>query len=110
MRVGAVLTEAGRPGCCEFWPGHQADVQAVLPVVATVKPRCGLTRVCWVAARGLISADTIEKLEDQELEDILGARLRRHKEVRDLVRGCPGRSRQVADHLRVQEVWVQGRR
>ena len=24
MIVGAVLTEAGRPVCCEFWPGNQA--------------------------------------------------------------------------------------
>jgi len=58
----------------------------------------------------MISAATIEELENQKLEYILGARLRRQKEVRDLVLGCPGRYRQVADNLRVKEVWVQGRR
>ncbi len=110
MIVGAVLTEDGRPVCCEFWPGNQADVQALLPVVAKVKQRFGLKRLCWVADRGMISADTIEKLEEQKLEYILGARLRRHKEVRDLVLGCPGRYQKVADNLRVKEVWVQGRR
>jgi hypothetical protein len=110
MIVGAVLTEAGRPVCCEFWPGNQPDVQALLPVVAKVKERFGLTRVCWVADRGMISADTIEKLEDQKLEYILGARLRQQKEVRDLVLASPGRYQKVADNLRVKEVWVQGRR
>ncbi len=110
MIVGAVLTEAGRPVCCEFWPGNQADAQALLPVVAKVKERFGLTRVCWVADRGMISANTIEELENQKLEYILGARLRQHKEVRDLVLGCPGRYQQVADNLRVKEVWVKGRR
>jgi len=79
-------------------------------VVAKVKLRFGLARVCWVADRGMISADTIEKLEEQELEYILRARLRRQKEVRDLVLGCPGRYQKVADNLRVKEVWVQGRR
>jgi transposase len=37
MIVGAVLTEDGRPVCCQFWPGNQSDVQALLPVVAKVK-------------------------------------------------------------------------
>ena len=110
MIVGAVLTEDGRPVVCGFWPGHQADVQALLPVGARVRRRFGLKRVCWVADRGMISAGTIEQLEEQKLEYILGARLRRHQEVRDLVLGCPGRYQKVADHLRVKEVWVQGRR
>ncbi len=58
----------------------------------------------------MISTDTIEKLEGQELEYILGARLRKQKEVRDLVLGCPGRYQEVADNLRVKEVWEKGRR
>jgi transposase len=110
MIVGAVLTEEGRPVCCEFWPGHQAEAQALLPVVARVRQRFGLKRLCWVADRGMMSADTIEQLEEQKLEYILGARLRRHKEVRDLVLGCPGRYQQVADNLWAKEVWVKGRR
>jgi hypothetical protein len=110
MIVGAVLTEEGRPVCCEFWPGNQADVQALLPVVAKVRRRFRLNRICWVADRGMISAAAIEQLEGQELEYILGARLRRQKEVRDLVLGCPGRYQKVADNLRVKEVWVKGRR
>ena len=42
MIVGAVLTEEGRPGCCEFWPGNQAEAQTLLPVVAKVRRRFGL--------------------------------------------------------------------
>ena len=58
----------------------------------------------------MVSANTIRELEDQGLEHILGARLRQQRQVRDLVLGCPGRYREVADNLRVKEVWVKGRR
>ncbi len=108
--VGAVLTGEGWPVCCELMPGNQADAHVLLPVVARVRQRFGLSRVCWVADRGMISANTIQELEDQGLEYILGARLRQQREVRDLVLGCPGRYREVADNLQVKEVWVKGRR
>jgi hypothetical protein len=58
----------------------------------------------------MVSANTIRELEDQGLEYILGARLRQQREVRDLVLDCPGRYWEVADNLRVKEVWVKGRR
>ena len=110
MLLGGVVAEEGRPGCCKFWPGHQAEAQTLMPVMARVRRRFGLKRLCRVADRGMISADTIEQLGEQKLKYILGARLRRHKEVRDLVLDCPGRYQKVADHLRVKEVWAKGRR
>ncbi len=110
MIVGAVLTGDGQPVCCEFWPGNQADSRALLPVVDRIRQRFAIRRVCWVADRGMISRETLRELETRKLEYILGARLRRQREVRDLVLGCPGRYREVADNLRVKEVWVKGRR
>jgi hypothetical protein len=108
-RSWRTIEKASAP-CNGFWPGDQADAHALLPVVAKVRQRFGLNRVCWVADRGMISANTIQELEDQGLEYILGARLRQQREVRDQVLGCPGRYRQVADNLRVKKVWVKGRR
>ncbi|MCJ7627809.1 MAG: IS1634 family transposase, partial [Longimicrobiales bacterium] len=110
MVVGAVLDDEGRPVSCPMWPGNQADVKSLMPVVDRMKERFGLQRVCWVADRGMIRRQTIEDLESRELEYILGTRMRRQKEVREDVLGRSGRYREVKDNLRVKEVWVEGRR
>ncbi len=110
MVVGAVLTGDGRPICCELWPGNQADGNALLPVVDRLRQRFGITRVCWVADRGMISRDTLRGLEDRKLEYIPGARLRRQREVAGSVLARAGRYQEVADNLRVKEVWVNDRR
>lgn len=109
MVMGAVLTGEGRPVCCELWPGDQADGTALLPVVDRLRHRFGLKRVCWVADRGMISQQTIEGLEERKLEYILGARMRRQKEVREEVLQRGGRYHEVAENLEVKEVRVEDR-
>jgi transposase len=110
MVMGAVLTEDGRPVCCELWPGNHADGGSLLTVVDSLRQRFGLRRVCWVADRGMISKASIEGVEARGLEYILGARLRRQKEVSRSVLSRAGRYQEVADNLRVKEVWLEGRR
>ena len=83
--VGVVLDEAGRPICSEIWPGNLTDVNALLPVVDRLRQRFGITRMCVVADRGMISAATMAALEARGLEYILGARERSDKEVREIV-------------------------
>ncbi len=58
----------------------------------------------------MISARTIEGLEERKLEYILGARLRRQKEVSQQVLSRAGRYQEVAENLRVKEVMVEDRR
>ena len=110
MVVGAVLTGEGCPLCCELWPGNHVDSEALLPVVDRLDKRFGVKRVCWVADRGMTSKGTIEKLEEWGKEYILGARMRRQREVSEAVLGRAGRYHEVADNLRVKEVMVEGRR
>ena len=84
MVVGAALDGQGRPICCEMWPGNTADVKTLVPVVERLRSRFGIGGLCIVADRGMISADTVEKLESRDdIEYILGARMRRCKEVRN---------------------------
>jgi hypothetical protein len=92
MVVGMVLDGTGRPVCSELWPGNTADVRTLLPVVRRLSKRFGITQVCVVADRGMISDATIAELEDKfpGLRYILGARLRSDHEVRDTVLGWPG--------------------
>lgn len=110
MIVGAVLNQDGRPVGCQMWPGNQPDSKSLIPIVDRMKEKFGLKRICWVADRGMISQKTIDDLENRKLEYILGARMRRQKEVREDVLSRAGRYQEVADNLRVKEVWVDGRR
>jgi transposase len=97
MIVGAVIDDKGQPICCEMWPGNTADVTALLPIVERLKKRFAISRVCIVADRGMISAKTVEQLESptNRICYILGARMRRVKQIRDRVLSHPGRYKEV---------------
>ena len=121
MIVGAVLDGQGRPICCELWPGNTTDVTTLIPVVDRLRSRFGVTKVCIVADRGMISKETIEELEKEERgwQYILGARMRSQNEVKDEVLARAGRYRVVHPErqtsedpapLKVKEVEVEGRR
>lgn len=110
MILGAVLDEDGRPLCTDMQPGNTADIAAFLPVVDRLRTKFGVTDACWVADRGMISTETVAHLEERRLHYILGARMRKQREVRDTVLARAGRYRTVAENLRVKEVMVKGRR
>jgi hypothetical protein len=83
--VGVVLDAEGRPICSEAWPGNCTDVKSLLPVIDRLRQRFGITRMCVVADRGMISDETMAELEKRGVEYILGARERSDKEVREIV-------------------------
>jgi hypothetical protein len=85
MILALVMDGAGRPVCTEMWPGNTADVTVLLPVVDRLRQRFGIGRVCVVADRGMISADTVAGLEERGLDYILGAREHTDKLVRRIV-------------------------
>ena len=117
--VGVVLDQDGRPICSEIWPGNTTDVKALIPVATRLKNRFGIERVCIVADRGMISADTVNDLEELQWAYILGARMRRMKEVSEDVLSRGGQYHEVHgprknSHdpapLAVKEVFVEDRR
>ena len=83
--IGVVIDRQGRPVCSETWPGNATDVRSLLPVVDRLRSRFGIGRVCVVADRGMISAETLTELETRGIDYILGARERSDTEVRDVV-------------------------
>jgi len=85
MILGLVMDGAGWPVCTEMWPGNTADVTVLLPIVDRLRQRFGIGRVCVVADRGMISAETIDGLEARGLDYILGAREHTDKRVRQIV-------------------------
>ena len=117
MVVGMILDGEGHPVCCEMWPGNTTDVTTLIPVVDRLKKRFGIVRVCVVADRGMISEKTLEALEERKLEYILGARMRKQKEVTETVLARAGRFHEVTPErrktkdpspLKVKEVRVTG--
>jgi hypothetical protein len=119
MVVGAVLDGAGRPVCCELWPGNTTDVTTLIPIVDRLWRRFAIRHVCIVADRGMTCQETVSDLEQQGWPYILGARMRQQVEVREQVLADRGRfrvvhgPRQQSDEpapLKVKEVQIEGRR
>ena len=119
MVVGAVLDEDGKPICCEMWPGNTADVKTLIPVIDRIRDRFHIGRFCVVADRGMISGETMTQLDRRKISYILGARMRRVKEIREEVLSRAGRYTEVHPErlsskdpapLKVKEVWVDEHR
>ena len=89
MILAVLLDGDGRPVCTEMWPGNTADTGSLVPVVDRLRKRFSIGRVCVVADRGMISAETIAELEARRLLYILGVRERADKLVRELVLDDP---------------------
>lgn len=125
--VGVILDNEGHPVCCEIWPGNTTDVKTLVPIVKRLRSRFKIHQVCIVSDRGMISQEVLSWLESENWPYILGARMRKQKEVKEKVLSRGGRYRVVgstknmnpADKeeeskkhspLRIKEVKVQDRR
>ncbi len=89
MILAVLLDGDGRPVCTEMWPGNTADVGSLIPVIDRLRKRFCVNRVCVVADRGMISAETIAELEARDMLYILGVRERTDKLVRELALDNP---------------------
>ena len=65
--LAALVYGDGRPVCTEMWPGNTADVTSLILTVDCLQRRFRINRVCVVADRGMISAETIAELEARAL-------------------------------------------
>jgi Transposase DDE domain len=118
MIVGVVIDAEGRPVCSEMWPGNTADVSVLVPVIDRLRSRFAIGRVCVVADRGMICAETIAALEERGFEYVLGARERTDKLVRTVVLAderpftplCIQRAGGEETQLFVKEVEAKGHR
>ena len=121
MIVGMALDSEGWPLCCELWPGNTTDVKTLQPVLERLQRRFRVRDVCLLADRGMISQATVVELEgaDPPVRYILGARMRRQKEVAETVLTSGGAWQEIHPPrttskdpapLCVREVVVEGRR
>lgn len=121
MIVGIASDGEGWPLCCEIWPGNTTDGKTLLPVVDRMKRRFRVRELCVLADRGMIRKKTLAELEaaTPPIRYILGARMRRQKEVSETVLKSRGTWQEVHPQrttskdpapLKVREVLVKGRR
>jgi len=75
MVIGTLIDDNGRPVCCEIWPGNTADVKTLIPVADRIRDRFNVIQFCIVADRGMISAKTMNDLEERNIPYILGSRM-----------------------------------
>lgn len=85
MVVGVVIDDEGNPICSELWPGNAADVKSLVPVANRLKTKFHIHRICLVADRGMISKETKAEIKKMGWQYILGVRMRKVKEVCDIV-------------------------
>src|ERR1700747_2790179 len=89
MILAVLIDGDRRPGFSEMWPGNTADVTTLIPVIDRLRRRFDIARVCVVADRGMISAETVAELEARRLLYILGVRERTEKLLGELVLDDP---------------------
>jgi hypothetical protein len=100
MILAVLIDGDGRPVCSELWPGNVADArrprrgwgpfpqpagETLIPVIDRLRRRFAIGRICVVADRGMISAETAAALEERKLLYLLGTRERTDKVVREVV-------------------------
>jgi transposase len=121
MVVGTLIDDKGKPVCCEMWPGNTTDVTTLIPVIDRIRNRFSVGEFCIVADRGMISGETLKKLEDPQrtIPYILGARMRKVTEIKGDVLSRQGAYKEVYPEgktskdpapLKVKEVLVNGSR
>jgi len=118
MVVGLVLDQNGNPVCSELWPGNTADVKSLVPIVERLKMRFQIGEICIVADRGMISAKTIQEVEERKWKYILGVRMRSSTEAKQVVARAgryaevypPSDDAKDPSPLKVKEVWVEDER
>jgi len=108
--IGLVMTSSGRPLCYYFYPGNTADVVAFERSFRDIRTRFPIKRIILVADRGCISRRILDMIKDMGMEYILGARMRKEKQVRDEVLSKRGRFRRYDENLGFKEVELSGER
>jgi len=102
--VGLAVTRDGIPVRCWIFPGNTVDVTTVKKVKADLRG-WQLSRCVFVGDAGMVGAANLVELSRGGGRYLLAQPVARGDEVTTKIIGRPGRYRDVADNLRVKEVW-----
>jgi len=103
VMIGILMTRDGTPVAHQVFAGNTPDGEAFRQAVLEVKNRFNVGRIIVVGDRGMMGKKTIELLEQLKLQYILGVRMRKAKEVRDVLSRA-GKYAMVKENLKVKQV------
>lgn len=109
VMIGLVMTREGIPVAHHVFPGNTADITMFRYAIADLRKRFTLRRVVVVADRGVVSEPLLKALDEEAMGYIVGIPLRKWKAARKVLRRA-GRYHEVAENLRVKEVWEDDER
>jgi len=113
ITIGLVMTMEGLPLCHYVFPGNTQDRSTVCGVVEDVRRRFGVREVVLVGDRGMLSADNIDKITEEELRFILSHPLRGDHAVCHVIEKRLPSLKRMAEHSDEElydEMVYQGRR
>jgi hypothetical protein len=103
--IAMAVTRDGIPVRCWTFPGSESD-QRIIRTVTDDLGAWNLRRMVWVADRGFACAANRAYLQRGGGHYIHAEKLRHTNAEAAAALARPGRFREVADNLRVKEVWV----
>ena len=104
--IGILMTKEGLPVACEVFPGNTSDLKSFLFILEKLKEEYKIGKLIWVADRGMVSTDSISKLNELKQEYILGVKMRQfNRERKDKFLSLDGMF-PVRDDLYVKEIVV----
>lgn len=106
--VGILMTKDGIPVGCEIFPGNTSDLKSFIAVVEKLKVRYSIGKLIWVADRGMVSSDNLNKLNELKQEYILGVKMRQFNKGKRSRLLSLDKMMPVRDDLYVKEIRLEG--
>lgn len=102
IMIGLLCTADGLPIAHRVWPGNTNDAATLPTVLADLKDRFAVGRICVVADRGLISAANLHQVTSAGFAHILATRLHRDPSCRQALDAAhqPDRVWSTVNHRR----------
>jgi transposase len=107
--IGLATDQQGLPIASDTFSGDTNDALTVVPMLTRLRAM-GLTRVVWVADRGMASDANMAAVRQAQLDYILGMRLRAAEALRTAISADTTPYTQAAEGLMVKDVRVGGKR
>ena len=107
--IGLAVDQQGLPVVSDVFSGDTNDALTVVPMLMRLRT-LGLSRVVWVADRGMASEGNIAAVRAANLDYIIGMRLRAAEELRAAIAADTTPYVQAAEGLMAKEVRLNGKR
>ncbi|MHB8467858.1 MAG: IS1634 family transposase [Acidimicrobiales bacterium] len=101
--VGLAVDQHGLPIASDVYRGDTNDPLTVVPMLTRLRA-LGLTRVVWIADRGMASDLNLAAVRTAQMHYVVGVRLRAVEDLRAAITADPAPYRHAAEGLQVKEV------